>query len=308
MKKLSSLTAVFCLLFFAFISCQKEESKSIDPMAIRSQLASIPAPSKEEIMATISGSPLKSGADLKSVTLIQVFQLAMWTFDVNNSYSVKHFVLYETNENGYREKYLTINQRFEIRDGNLDTSSYTLSFDVGCPYSKIFYLENQDNVIQINYFLRFDDGKQFAYFGENNSGQIKLPQVGGAQWQLEVIYDDGDLQQRFSTKMIDFNGDQMLKLDIRLEDENIVSYVEMENALTKGAYLIQLATYSDETGEYNYVNCPVLYNENLQELVYFSAPFDVRIVTICSANGCKEYYTNNMGWSIREGKKVYRLE
>lgn len=306
MKKLSSLT-FFCVLIFAFISCQKEEpTKNIDPTAIRSQLAAIAAPSKEEILAMISMSPLKSATDDR-VTLIQIFALTQETFEVYDDHAVKHFVFYEINQNGYREKFLTINQRFEIYNGVVDMTTYTLDFEVGCQYSRYFFLKDQNYVIRINYFFRFNDGRQFAYFGNNNSGQIKLPPIDGGQWQLEVIYDDGDLQQRFSTKMINFNGDQMLKLDIRLEDENIVSYVEMENILTNGAYLIQLATFSEETGQYLYVNCPMLYNENLQGYIFFSAPFDIKIIVICGINGCNEYYTGNMGWSIRDGKKVYRL-
>ena len=300
MKKFFYFFAVLCIVSFTFFSCQKEE---LNTEAIRAQLVAQPALTVAKVQLALSR--LKDG---NGSTLVVVFPLSGDNITVFEDHADKYFVYYEINGYGQREKIVQIKQTFPIINGNVDLTQWNLDYEIGCPLSKIFILSNQNNIMQINYFFRFNDGKQFAFFGQNYSGQIKLPPIEGGKWQLEITYNDGDLEQKYSTKMIDINGDSMLNLDFKLKEENVISYVEMDNILTQGAYLVQLALYSEETGQYTYINYPLLYEENQVGYIYFSAPFDVRIVTICGVNGCKEYYTKNMGWSIRNGKKVYRLQ
>jgi len=287
-----------CIAVFAASSCQKEE---LNTEAIRAQLAAHPSLSVAEVQSELS--KLKDG---NVMMLVVVFPLSSDYFTVFNDHADKYFIYYEVNGFGQREKMITIIQTFPVIDGNVDLTSYSLSYEIGCPSSKIFILRNQNNISQINYFFRFDDGRQFAFFGERNSGMVELPPINGGKWQLEVTYDDMGMVQKYTTYLIDFYGSAILDLKIQLQKENTICYVEIDNMLTKKAYLIQFAT-NDDLGNYYYFNYPVVYEESQNSILCFDVPFDAKYVVICGTDGCFQYLTENMSQGMRNGKKVYRL-
>ena len=296
MKRHILLFVVSIFVFTMVISCQKEKMEnSINAKAIRAQLVSNPDPSKEEVQLKVTGNNLKAATIEDDATLFLLFALDEKTFEVYNNQAIKYLVCYEIASNGYRRRLLTIKQIFPVTDGKVDLSQYSIDFEVGCPFSRDFYLKNSNNVNQITYFCRLNDGSQFAYFTNGNTYTIKLPPIANCKWQLTIVYDDGDLRQEYATQMIDYyNQSNELQLKIILKQANTVSLIEFDKSYLQGAYLIRLFG-RDINGNNVYQDYPVLFDEDMNNTISYNAPFDIEHVAIFSMTGGTWYDTKIVG-------------
>ena len=307
MKRYILLFVVSVCLFVMAVSCQKEKMEnSVNAEAIRSQLVSHPAPSKEEVQLIVSNNNLKSAAIEDDATLVVMLPLDEQTYEIYDNQAIKYLIYYEFDSNGFRRKMLTIKQIFPVLNGTVDLSQYSIDYEVGCRFSRDFYLKNGNYVNQITYYFRCDDGTQIAYFSNGNTGVIKLPPIAKGQWQLTIVYDDGDLRQEYATQMIDFyTASNELQLKIQLKEVNIVSVVEFDKNALQGAYLIRL--YGRDSNGYNvYQDYPALLDENMKDIISYNASFDIEHVSIFGMNGCIWYDTKIVG--IRGNVSVFNFK
>lgn len=308
MKKLV-LGFLFFVIFGLFLgSCKKSElvSVPIDTESVRAMLIKVSTPTKKAVQTMLTATPitkLKDGV-IANQMLVEIFALDARTFEVYDDYAVKNFVYYEIDQNGYRQKLLGIQQKFQVKGGVVDTTSSVLSYEVGCSYSRYFNLTNQWNISRVTYSFHFDNGRQFSYFGEN-TGNIKLPPIGGGKWQLDVIYDDGDLRQEFISNLVDFYADSnMLSLRLGIQKENTVSFLQLSKDFIRGSYLIQLDG-EDGKGNSVYLIYPVIFDEGMPATLSFSAPFEVKGFIMCGSNGCYWHDVKLSSTSPTNGPKIY---
>lgn len=296
-----------------FSSCQKDDSSEILPVnteAIRAQLLSTPIPTKEEVQIALADKSLKSATiEDDQPVLVQIFPLDARTYEVYQDFAVKYLIYYEINSDGYRVKYLTIRQEYKITNGVVDNFTSSISVEVNCQFSRYFGLRNMGDVSKITYFFRFDNGKQFAYYG-NGTNEIKLPPIAGGKWQLDVVYYDGDLTQQFSTHLFDnYSSQYILELNIQIKQSNVYATLEISKSFLNGAYIMQVVG-ENKNGDLIYMNYPLLFTNELKETVSFDLPFEIQSINICGTNGCYSYSEQN--WrlvvSIPSGKKTYQLK
>lgn len=287
-------SALFIIVLLSITSCKKEDDMPVvntDVEAVRAQLLAVSIPSKEEIQLILSEKPEAKSKSLSDdgnlgLMLVQIFALDQQTYMVGSETATKSLVYYEINQNGYRKKFLTIYQSFKVKDGRVDTVSYNIDYEVGCPFSRNFYLKNSNNISQLSYFFRFNNGNQFGYFGDMNYGLIKLPPIAEGKWQLEVKYDDGDMRQTFMTDLIDFySKSNQLNLRLEVKTENTISVLEIGKNFIKGAYLLQFSGM-DKSGNYVYMTYPVAFEENMASKIRYNVPFNIKDFVICGVNGC----------------------
>lgn len=284
------------VIMFPFISCKKEKMENTEnSKAIVAQMVATAKPSNEEVQLKVSGFNLKSASIEDDATLVLLFTLDERTFEVYDNQAIKYLVYYEIGSNGYRRKMLTIKQIFPVTDGKVDVTQYSIDYEVGCPFSRDFYLKNGNNVNQITYFFRSNDGSQFAYFTNGNTNVIKLPPIANGQWQLSIVYDDGDLRQEYATQMIDFwNQSNELQLKIILKQANTISLIEFDKSFLQGAYLIRL--YGRDSNGYNiYQDYPAMLDESMNNIISYNAPFDIEHVAIFGMTGSVWYDTKIVG-------------
>jgi len=292
MKKLFC-SALFIIFIGFFFGCQKEDELSnVQTEEIRSQLASLPAPSKEEVKTKLSSDGLKSATVDNQPVLALILQLDGWTYEINSEWAVKYFVYYEIGQDGYRQKTLTLVQKFPVVNGQIVTSQYNLEVRVGYLFYKTYYLNDQNNIQQLIYLFRFDDGQQISFFNKW-TGEIDLPPIGKGKWQIEVVYG-GDMEQRYHTNPINYDTDSnVLTLSISLYSENnIESNINIDKDIINGFYLLTLQGIN-KGGQYCFLNYPVLWDNNLPQRIIYSAHFDIENVTVCGGTGCFSYFTKN---------------
>lgn len=311
---MKNLALIFVIIIgFFFTNCQKENSSemlSVDTEAIRAQLLATPVPTKEEIQLVLAEKSLKSATiEDDQPVLVQIFPLDARTYEVYQDFAIKYLIYYEINSDGYRVKYLTIRQEYTITNGIIDNYSSNISLEVNCQFGKYFGLRNMNDINKITYFFRFDNGKQFAYYG-NGTREIKLPPIAGGKWQLDVVYYDGDLSQQFSTYLFDYYSDQyILELNIQIKQSNVYATLEMNKSFLDGAYIMQVIG-ENKNGDFIYMSYPLLFTGELKETVSFDLPFEIQRINICGTNGCYSYSEQN--WrlvvSIPSGKKTYQMK
>lgn len=304
---------VFLLLVvitFCFVStsCQKDDELSIvDIQSLKTQLASVPDPSKEEVQLFIEDGNLKSASIEDDATLIELFPLDISTTAVVNGVAIKYFIYYEINANGYRVKMFMVSQIFPVKDGKIDEKNYTFEYDINCPFSQRFDLKERNYINQIIYFFHFDDGTQFTYVGERNYGSVLLPPLANGKWQLSVSYDNGDMYQEFNSELVNFDKD-IINLKFEVKKNNIISIVKVDKELTQGAYSIQFFGENQDTGDRVYVNYRLISDESLPSILSFNVPFEIQYVIICGMNGCWRYEAVVSPVSPITGPKVYKLK
>lgn len=300
---------LFVVIIVVFTSCQKEEIViPVNIETIRAQLVEFPVPSKEEVQSKISEQNSLKSASNESVTLTRIFPLEEWTYEINDNYANKYLIYYELNKDGYREKLLTIRQEFQIVDGEIDESGYGLEISIGCPFSKIFYVNNRDYLNQITVFFHFNDGAEFAYYLDRSYlGEVKLPPIADGKWQLSVTYDDGDMRQSFMSNLIDWNNESItLKFNIK-SSSNV--HLKINREYLKDATLIQVVG-KDENGNFQYFLIPIN-GEGFDEIIaLFDLPFQINRIYICGDSGCRYYHIGDdfdMVIEILTGVIYYRL-
>jgi len=286
MKKL----VLFFVIIVLFFSCKKEaESISIDVEAIRTKLVLVPTITKEEVAVLLSSSGLKSAVvDLMS---IQIFDLSSDVYQINDKQAIKFAVYYEIDLSNSLLKFLTVKQFFTVKNGVVDTSVYTLGYEVGCSLSKDFQLSATGNVNQIVYFFHFNDGKQFTYFGSPSG--IRLPPIANGKWQLMVTFYDSGLLQQFVSDLVDYNNQSnIINLRLDLKNKNTISIVKIDKSLIKGVDSVWLGGY-DPNAVYQGITYKVVYDDSMPSIVSFEAPFNIWDIKITSANGCITLSTKN---------------
>lgn len=288
MKNLS----FFVIIILFFFSCKKENIVPIviDIDGIRAQLVSAPTVTKEEVSALLSTSGLKSATtDLISV---QIFDLSSDVYKIDDKQAVKFAVYYEVNANNSLLKFLTIKQFFPVKNGVVDTSNYTLGYEVGCSLSRDFQFSVAGNVNQIIYFFHFNDGKQFTYFGSPSG--IRLPPIANGKWQLMVTFYDSGLLQQFVSDLVDYNNQSnIINLRLDLKNKNTVSIVKIDKNLIKGVDNIWLGGY-DSNATYQGITFKVIYDESMPSVLSFEVPFNTWDIKITSLNGvCITLSTKN---------------
>ena len=106
MKKLFC-SALFIIFIGFFFGCQKEDELSnVQTEEIRSQLASLPAPSKEEVKTKLSSDGLKSATVDNQPVLALILQLDGWTYEINSEWAVKFFDDIRLDQFHYRQNIL----------------------------------------------------------------------------------------------------------------------------------------------------------------------------------------------------------
>jgi len=278
---------VFSLVVIIFLTgCQKD--LFVNNEAVRSELVRQPIPDKSEIQAVLNGT-LKSGViNSNEPVLVQIFALSSDLYEIGENYAIKYLVYYEISQDGCRNKLITIRQQFELVDGVLGEYQISDSYEVGCPYpySKEFFVPTSQNVEQISFFFRFNNGEQFAYFGKWGSSKVSLPNIADGYWQLQINYNDGDIEQSFISDQIDFDDDYQINLRLNLKKENIIAKVEIERASLVNVYSISFRSWSEETGEYLYMNYPVYREDGMPQIISFSLFFKPTGMYVCGINGC----------------------
>lgn len=290
MKKLILLIIVITFVCF---SCKKEDNGiSIEnAVAIKAQLSKVTTLTKAE--ASNAQLKLKSASDVPDLTLIEIFDLDARTYFVSNEVAIKYCIYFEIDQDGYRSKMLTFSQTFQVRNGQVDVSSYSLSYEIGCIFSQNFQLSHGTNVSMITYFFRFDSGKQFAYYS-NSGGSIKLPPIADGKWQLSVDYYDGDLSQQFATDYVDYYyGNNIINVRLDVGIKNVVSTVVFHKYVILGAYTVQLYG-TDNRGIYRTMSYRVIYDNGMPSKISYDAPFNIEQVYIYGKNSSNLFETKNV--------------
>ncbi|NVN96989.1 hypothetical protein HXX01_02035 [Candidatus Nomurabacteria bacterium] len=298
MRKIFALLVVILIVF---VSCTKQDNlvPALDVETIRAQLVSLPILTKDQVEAVIAGPKLKDGSTATPVTpvadlsLIEIVDLDSRTYFISNEIAIKNMLYLEINYEGYRKKMVTIHQTFKVKNGQIDTNSYTIDYEIGCSYSRDFQLDQSSNVSRVTYFFRFNSGKQIVYYG-TNAGNIKLPPIANGKWQLMVDYWDGEMNQQFITDYVKFyDSSNIVNVRLALGTKNTVSTVVFDRNVLIGAYNIELIGL-DKDGIERYLSYPVMYDNELPARVSFDAPFDIKIVRIQGMNQMNYFETRNV--------------
>ena len=295
MKKLSLLFVIMVLFF----SCKKEtESIYLDIDGIRAQLAAIPTVTKDEVANLLNSPKLKSGttttlaAENEPFVMVEIYDLSSDYYIVGEKEAVKFMAYWEKDQNLYRQKFLTIRQIFPVSNGVVNTNTYHLEYEVGCSLGHDFQLSANGSVNQIIYYFHFNNGNQFAYYGNGgNTSNIKLPPLANGKWQLMVSYFDGDLQQQFISDLVDYNSN-IINLRLGVKPKNVVSIIQIDRSLLKGIYGIWVSGYDTHAVPQN-MQFIVLYDESLPNRVSFQAPFNIWDINISGMYGCYNLSTKN---------------
>ena len=293
MKKVLIFALVAIAMFLMFSSCKSNEEPVVNPLkndaALKAKLALIPNPSKEEMLKFLSGTAQKVKADDSQpstpLTLVEIFPLDSTIYQIYDNTATKYFIYYEIDSQGNRKKVLTIGQIFDVVNNQIDEKGYHFEVTVGCPFGRYFYIANGGNLQQIIYFLRFNNGSQFAFYSNSGNYQIKLPPVVGAKWQMKISYYDGDLFQSFMTEIIDYYGESdVIKINFEIKQENVLSMVYINKSYLQNAYVIDFIG-TDDNGNFTDISLPVAYDQSLPEIISFNTPIKVLTrITIFSTN------------------------
>ncbi len=311
MKKFSfsMLFVIFSLCILSSCKTQNEPVvNNLNELALKAQLAKIPAPSKEEMKEFIAGKlgPQKAKSEQwQDLVLVEIFELDSTTYIIEDGVATKNFLYVEIASNGDLKKKLTIGQVFQISGGNIVENDYHFNYQISCPFSRYFHLQDDNNVQNITYFFHFNDGYQLSY---NGNSQIKLPPIKNGKWQLRVTYYDGDLWQSFMTELVNYYSESsnLIKLKFDIKETNIVSVVSVSKLYIKDAYSIQFEGRDDD-GYYTYVSYPVSYDESLPNVIIFNLPIkNLKRAFICSNNGCSLIQPKEE--KTEDGKVYYSLE
>jgi len=310
MKKPSFFSILFFVILCFLFSCKNQDEVVLNSrVMIKSQLAKIPMPPKEEILNAVgSGGPLKVISDgYTPATLVEIFPLDSTTYFVGEKVAKKFFVYYEFNSDGYRTKFLTIIQEFPLTgDGKIVETEYRLIVEIGCSLNREFHLSKYDYVTQIVYFFHSDDGKQFAYYGNVND-VVKLPPIAHGNWKLKMTFNDGDLTQSFFSKTIDFSSNSdTIQLDYGIKNENILSVFSINKRFIKRAFRVEFIGF-DEKEQLSYFSQPCLCGDDLNESVIFNLP--LKIVTKVIIYGDNyDYNLTSPAPLLDDNKTYYVLE
>lgn len=283
---------LFVIFTLLFISCRKDENLiPVDTEAIRAQMVAAPALNKIEVKSILPAElKLKDGPVTTPITqaeelnLIQLFDLDPKMYVFTDKVAVKHFLYLEVDSYSNRKKEFTIHQIFEIKNGVIDASKYSLEYEIGSVYSREYFINVSAMVSQITYILHFDNGKQFSYNG-NNGPRVQIAPIANCKWQILAYHWDGDLAQEFASDLIDyFSQSNTVNLRLEVKSSNVKSTVKMSKNLFIGAMSIVLEG-KDTQGNQASINSRVAYDQSMPSKVSFDAPFDIKTVTI--------YYLNN---------------
>ena len=300
---------VAMLFVGVFTSCQKEKNfVPIDTEAIRSQLASLPVISKEEVQQKITEQNNLKSANTEPV-LVRIFPLDKNTYEVYDDHAIKHLVYYELNQGAHRTKFLTLNQTFPVANGVVDTTQYHLDINVGFPFSRGFYFKDQNDINQLTFFFHFNNGEEFAYFGDNGSGSVKLPPIADGQWQINVVYNDGEMHQEFMSNLINFYGDELITLKFNiLPVGNTKAYVKIDRNLINSDTRSIEVVGKDDDGNWIYFLYPIN-SDGLNDILSVPVSFsNITRVYVCGSNsGCMAYGVKVSPDSPINGPKIFVL-
>lgn len=282
---MKTIIVLLVSLLVVLSSCENQDDVVINTESIKSELAALPSPEKQEftdvINSNYSTSKLKSAST--QISLVEVFALNEETFEVYDDYAVKKFVYYEISNQGERVELLTMLQQFQIVNGKLDTSGYSIEYKIGCNDSREFSIDNDAEIWNVICMFHFENGSQLAYYFEGDSERIKLPNIANGNWEVAVTTFDGDLIRELTTGYIDFeNEPEELCLVVQPKDVNVAAKCSVNKEILKDIYYIKFIGEDLETGEDIWFYVPFRYNENLQGILVFNLPFYPKWVILVS--------------------------
>lgn len=292
---------VLLVCVFMFVACNKENDVIIiNYEAVKAELAAQKNPEKQEFIDVINSSAPKLKAASKIISIIEAFPLAEVTFEVHETYAVKKFVLYYISNQGERLDLLTMLQQFQIINGKLDTSGYSIEYKTGCDDSEFFDINIPQGVyiLELTCTFHFENGSEFAYrIFNGNLNRVKLPNIGKGKWEISAITDDGDLPRRQTTGFIDYDyeGNQ-LYLVPQPKEVNVVAKLSIPKENLEGVYSIKVWAEDPETGEEIWIYIPFVFNRELSNKnLLFSLPFHPQgVVLMSDMFPWQEYYGNDM--------------
>lgn len=202
----------------------------------------------------------------------------------------------------------TYSLTFDIKNGKVDTSSYSFDFELGCPQAKPCYFDKSVNPTDLSCFGIDEKGNIF-YFNLNSyyeEGTIYIRPYEGIKWFIQGY--DRNSQQDFVTSLVDYYDDSNnLPMLVEMHSSNIVSVVEIDQNLLKGANSIQLVGVDDNGDEIS-IGYKVPYSPQLPNQLSFNATFKVTGLYICGKYGCNWYTVKASPSSPVGGPTVYIIK
>lgn len=216
MKNLKNLIALLAIAVLTLASCSKsDEPSSVNREVIREQLAKLSVPSAQEIQGKLSAS-LRSASG-ESVSQ-RVLPLDKDYYEVEQYSAVKRLQYYEIASNGTIKRLVQVTQTFQIKDGVLDTTRWSASFDLDGIGIKRCSLWFSDYITSMTVFFHGANGLQLAYTANLYDGVLYLPALADGTWQVQVETFNKGVYQTFVTRPA-----QIRKLD---PDELFLVYDE----------------------------------------------------------------------------------
>lgn len=301
MKKLFALFALLCVVF---VSCNNEDDMVIiNAESIKSELAALPSPEKQEFINAITSLSSVSKLRSASISLIEVFPLAEVTFEVFETYAIKKFAYYELSNQSERIELLTMMQQFQIVDGKLDTSGYSIEYEIGIKDSRFFEINTSASILEVTCLFHFNNGNQFAYRTFNGySNEIKLPNIANGKWEIILKTDDGDMTRVQTTGFIDYSyWNNQLTLVSQPKAANVVAKFAINKEMLKDVYQVKFIGEDPETGEEIWIYVPFFYSKPLPNTLFFDLPFFPIFVVLISDNYWDEYWIQD-NWTQTPGQ------
>lgn len=302
------MRTLFALLLCVviFVSCNKEDDMVINVInaeSVKAELASLPSPAKQEVIDVVSSKPALKSASFGGVHLIEVFPLAQETFQIFDTYAIKNHLYVDLDSDSKRNELLTVMQRFEIKNGKLVTTSYTLDYKFGCEFSREFSIDaGNAEIWNVICMFHFKNGSQFAYSFDGNTNRIKLPNIANGSWEIAVKTYDEDLIRNLTTGFIDFEySADALSLLTQPKATNVVAKFAINKELLKDVHSIKFVGEDPETGEEIWIYIPFFYNESLPITLLFDVPFSPNYVALISDNFWDEYWLQD-NWTQKSGQ------
>ena len=323
MKSYILLFVVICSVLFSFTSCNKDEilpvqaplkieakvAQPVDTLVFQTQLSLIKNLTKTEVRdSMLSKSHLKD-ASIPDLNHIRLKPTSKQDYYVNNNEAVKIYDYSVTDLGGYISEEFGIYQTFQILNGIVDSLNYSIRYEVGPPSSSSrgFYLSSNNYLVRTAFHFHCDNGEQIDFYGNSNNSYYVLPNYPNGFWQLVFDYNINGRPVTYESLPIDYYAESNeLYLNLQLKAENSVSIIEFDKSLIIGATRLEIQGY-DESGIYRYMTIPVVYNENMPNIVSFSAPIDISFVYISGNNFCNYFQAKCVG--IKTGNiSVFNLE
>lgn len=183
----------------------------------------------------------------------------------------------------------TYSRTYSIKDGKVDTTSFSFDFEMGCPQKKPGYINKNVNPSNFSCF-GVDEKNNIFYFNLENyyqEGTIYIRPYEGIKWYVQGY--DQISHQDFVTSLVDYDTDSnIFSILVDISIPNILSIVEIDKYLLDGANSIQLVGLDENGGDVS-IGYKFAYSPQLANRLSFNATFKVTGVYICGKYGCIYY-------------------